>query len=407
MIQRLPLSVALTCALLAIPVAQVCAQAEVSRDLHSSKVPEKTKDADAPTGPTEPALFPNATRAEPKMGASKNANKARNALVALQGKPESRDELVRLANAILADEHANAFDKSSAAYMAGGALANKPGADHAEAIGYLRTAIDGNALPNNIHFQAMLQIAQLLNADRKQAEALTYLDRFSAETKSDDPRASRIRSSVLAGMNQPGQAAAAAEASASKGPMDKAAQINMAILYQQSGNNAKASEVFQNLHRAGLLTSAQDYSTAWHLLATLDGHEIEAQQMIDEGVRKKILVPGFDEFLFQANNYNSAGDTDKAIEAWNKAAPLSKDGVTYLNIAKLQLVAGRYAQAREAAQNALGKGIKKQGEAWQVIGQSEAALGNKAGALTAYRQASAFPETKEWADRALRQASGK
>ncbi|MBR7514025.1 hypothetical protein KC219_28090, partial [Mycobacterium tuberculosis] len=42
----------------------------------------------------------------------------------------------------------------------------------------------------------------------------------------------------------------------------------------------------------------------------------------------------------------------QAIDAWQKAAPLSKDGETYLNLARVLHAEGRVPEAKQAAQQA-------------------------------------------------------
>ena len=46
-----------------------------------------------------------------------------------------------------------------------------------------------------------------------------------------------------------------------------------------------------------------------------------------------------------------------------KAAPLSKDGETYLNLARVLHAEGRVPEAKQAAQQALAKGVKNQADA--------------------------------------------
>ena len=52
-----------------------------------------------------------------------------------------------------------------------------------------------------------------------------------------------------------------------------------------------------------------------------------------------------------------------AIALYTRAAPMLTDGEGYLNLAKLLDYAGRKAEAKEAARQALAKGVKKPEEA--------------------------------------------
>ena len=119
------------------------------------------------------------------------------------------------------------------------------------------------------------------------------------------------------------------------------------------------------------------------------------------------LLPSYEMYAFQGRTYYEADDLPKAIEAWSKGAPLSKDGEMFLNVAKLQLDADHWAQAKEAATQAKAKGVKKQGDIWQVLARAEDGLGNKAASQAALKEAAKYPETQKWAEAALRQGLAK
>jgi predicted Zn-dependent protease len=108
-------------------------------------------------------------------------------------------------------------------------------------------------------------------------------------------------------------------------------------------------------------------------------------------------------YAFQGRQYYDAENMPKAIEAWSLGAPLAKDGEMYLNVAKLQLDADHWAQAKEAATQAKAKGVKRQGDIWQVLARAEKGLGNAAASKAALQEAAKYPETKKWAEAALRQ----
>ena len=58
---------------------------------------------------------------------------------------------------------------------------------------------------------------------------------------------------------------------------------------------------------------------------------------------------------------------EKAIEAWQKAAPLAKDGEVYLNLATALWQEDRIPEAKQAAKSALEKGVKKPETAKKII----------------------------------------
>ncbi len=63
---------------------------------------------------------------------------------------------------------------------------------------------------------------------------------------------------------------------------------------------------------------------------------------------------------------------------------------------------GRYAEAKAAAQAALDKGVRRTGDAYLILGAADFQLGNKAGAVAAYKQAAKYPESKTFAETWLR-----
>lgn len=386
-------------------------------------------------------LFPKATREEPKPTGSQALNKQLTALFKLQ-EANDNDAAIAKADEILADSRANAFDKSTAAYIAGYAWLEKETNNYENARRYIDRALTENGLTNNTHYQMMLQQAQMLTSDDKHAESLVLVDRYIAETNSEDPKAYTLKANVLyqlkrhgesteaikkalannpkpddnlikmlvanyVEMDKPDEAAKVIEDMLSKKPDDKGLMLNLASVYQQAGNDAKAGATFDRMRKAGMLTETRDYETAYRLLANLEGREQEALSIINEGLEKGLLTPGYDLYAFQGQVYYAADQTAKAIEAWGKAAPLGKDGEMYLNLAKLQAGEEQWAAAKASAQSALGKGVKKKGDAWLVVARSEFGLGNKNAVLAAYREAAKYPETKQAAEAALRTAAGK
>jgi tetratricopeptide (TPR) repeat protein len=169
---------------------------------------------------------------------------------------------------------------------------------------------------------------------------------FLNETKSDDESAGKIKTQIMVGMGKPAEAAALLEKQLAANPNDKKTMLNLAALYMQAEQDAKAGAMFDKMRAAGLLTESKDYDTAFRLLANIDGREKDAMAMIDEGLKKGILQPSYEMYAFQGTVYYEADDMTQAIEAWSKGAPLSKDGEMFLNVAKLQMDDDKWAAAK-------------------------------------------------------------
>jgi hypothetical protein len=348
-------------------------------------------------------LYPKATRTSPEQKGSKAAQKQMDELFKLQGEDDNADKMIAKADEVLANPGANAFDKSSAAYLAGTAWQGKETKGYADAIKYYQLAIDNNGLHNNNHYRAMLQLAQLLDADEHHAEALAMVDRFLNETKSEDETALKIKTQILLGMDKPADAAALLEKTLAANPNDKKTMMNLASLYLEANQDAKAYGMYEKMRAGKLITEQKDYENAFALLANIDGHEKDTMALIEEGQKSGVLTPTYQMYSFMGRQYYDADNTAKATEYWLKGAPLSKDGEMYLNAAKLQLEDKHYAEAKESAQQAKAKGVKRQGDVYQVIARAEKGLGNAAASKAALQEAAKFPETQKWAEAALRQ----
>ena len=403
----LMLSAALALLLPALPVVSAHGQG-VDRTANTRAAKRAQQAGQQGGKAAEPApLYPQATRKEPEQAGDRSVQKDLQALIDMQGEDGSEDKLIAKADQILANPKANAFDKSNAAYLAGAAWQNKDTAGYANAIKYYQMAVDNDGLGNNMHYRAMLQLSQLLEAEDRHDDALKMVDRFLAETKaSDDKNANAIRTQILLSSGKPELAAAELEKQLATRPNDKKLMMNLAALYLESSQDAKAAAMFDKMRAGGLLTESKDYEAGFRLLANMDGREKDAIALIDEGLKKGILQPSYEMYAVQGRHYYQADDIPKTLEAWSKGAPLAKDGEMYLNVAKLQVDADHWAQAKEAAMQAKAKGVKKQGDIWQVLARAENGLGNKAASQAALKEAAKYPETKKWAEAALRQGLG-
>jgi tetratricopeptide (TPR) repeat protein len=388
------------------------------------------------------AKFPKATRQEPVRKPGSKIASEFNKLVEASNDKKTEETLV-LAEKVIANPKASDYERSIAAQVAAYAWLDKETGNYTNAIRYLQDVLRYNGLDNNNHYEMLYQIAQMQLSDDDYKSSLESIDRFLAETQADLPKAHALRGNALyrldryaeavdafnkalAGepnpdkswnqmlmasyfeLDKPLEAARIAEQIAAKDPNDKAAQLNLASIYLQADQPAKAGQVYDRLRAAGMLTEAKDYENGYRLLANIDGREKDAVELINEGLSKNILQPSFEiySFLGQANYF--ADNIPQAIAAWEKAAPLDKDGETYLNLSKvLSQEEGRAKDAKANAQQALAKGVKKPGEAWMVVARAEYDLDNRAGVAAAYREAAKYPETREQATRALKQMGGK
>ena len=361
----------------------------------------------------EEVLYPDATRQEPEAKGSPKVQTKLNKLIEAYNKALDQEDEAKatagyttartLADEIIANGSANAYDKALAAQIASQAALNTD--DEAAAEGYLKQAVDANALGNNQHFQLMLQLAQLQLQKDDYTNGFATLDKYLAESKSKRPadfafkgqylyQADRfaecippLKQAIETSTNpedkvdnwtqilmvcyqEAGQLAEAvkvAEQLAAKTPNDKRAQMNLASIYLNAEQEAKAAAVLEKLRAAGLMTEEKDYRQLYLTYANMEGKEKDVIAVVNEGLQKGIVKPDYQTYLALAQAYYYSEQIPQAIEAWQKAAPLSKDGETYLNLARVLWQEDRIPEAKVAARAALDKGLKKPDDAKKII----------------------------------------
>ncbi len=344
--------------------------------------------------------YPNATRQSPEAKATaKVTPKLQKMMKAYDD--DKGAEAKAIAEEIIANPAANAYDRSFAAQIA--AQTSYEADDIAGAMGYLQKAIDFNGLENNAHFGAMYMLAQLQLQEDQYDASLKTLDRFFAETKSTKPEQLVVKGNALyrldrfpeaatvlkqaidaagpaakpewqqllmASYAEAGNGAEAvkiAETVAAKTPNDKRAQLNLAAVYQQNDQLDKAAGVLEKLRASGQLTDDKEYRQLYATYLNMDGKEKQAISVINEGLEKGVLKPDYQVYVGLAQAYYYSDDFSKAIDAYKKAAPMAPDGETYLNLARLLWQEDRIPEAKEAAKQAVAKGVKKPDDAKKIL----------------------------------------
>lgn len=366
----------------------------------AQRSPGERRNSRSSSAQKEEVKYPNATRQEPEAKASAKMGSKLQKLIGAYN-DDKYEGIPAMAEEILADEKANAYDKSLTARILG---ATQTETDPAAAQESFKKAIEFNGLNNNDHFEAMWVVAQLQAQEEQYQESNATLDRLLAETNARTPEHLGLKGIVLyqaerfpeaiaaldeaikgtqtpksdwmqllmAAYSETGddaKALALAEQVAANAPDDTRSQLNLAATYIQSGQDAKAIEVYERLRAAGQLTDEAGYRNLVALYLGQENKEREAIAVINEGLDKQILKPDHKTYSLLAQSYYFSDQTDQAIEAYRKAAPLAPDGEAYLNLAKALWTADRLPEAKQAAQQALDKGIKNPQEARTILSQ--------------------------------------
>lgn len=314
-----------------------------------------------------PAKFPLATRKSPGLTASAAGGKALNAIFALE-QAKQYPQAIQQAETF-AGKSDNAYEQSFA-YQLAGVAASESG-DNDTAMAMFKKALDSNGLGNDEHYQVMYNLALAQYQTKHSADALATLDRFLTETKSDAPQYQSLKAALLSDLKRPQDAAAIYEQQFAKNPQDAKALINAAASYQQAGNADKANALLAQARAKNMLTDADQYRALYVAYINADKPK-DAIAAIDEGLAKGVLKPSADlanAYSVIAQNAYASGDAQTAIAMYKRAAPIATDGEPSLNLARVYFNEGHMAEARQAAQQALQKGVENQAEARKIAGQ--------------------------------------
>jgi len=382
-------------------------------------------------------LYPDATREEPKGTYAQRLTSQHKKLQAMSTDEGKEAQVMALAEEIINNERAKPYDKAVAALTAANAAMEID--DEVRAIAYFTRALEEDALPNDNHYNVMVNLASLHVNRAEYAEGDALLARVIAETSTKNPdiyamqassfynnekyneaiaslkRAVEIKGesstqwdkmmlAAYAELGQDDQAIVLGERILAKNPDDKAAISNLAMLYSNQDQAEKAVALLDAARKRGLLNEPTDYERIFATYYNME-KEAEAAGVIEEGLAKGILPQEakYYSMLAQARYYSD--DIPATVAAAQKAAELGKDGEPGLFLAQVLSQEDRNAEAMAAARAAIAKGLKTPGTAWMVIARSEYYSDNMNGAKAAYREAAKDPATREQAQKALAQIS--
>ena len=393
MILRNPLLAAALLACLAPPVFAQAVDRQAER-----RARQASGEAQKPEATAVVKQYPAATREEPEAKASAKMGPRLNKVFEAY---EGGDATVftPLADAIIDDPKANAYERAIAARLAGAGLV---GTDDAKARAYLAKAVEIGGLNNNEHFDTMIMLGQLQVQDELYAEGLATIDAFLAGSGSQKPEHLVVKGNALyrldrfaeaaavlkqaieaspepkndwmqllmgtyAALEQPEEAAKIAEGLMAKSPDDKRLQMNLVSIYMQNDQSDKAIALLEQLRAGGKLTEDRDFRNLYAIYLNAEGKEAQAIGVINDGLGKGVLKPDHQTYLALAQAYYFSDKPKESVEAYRKAAPLAPDGETYLNLAKVLSQEGQIGDAKKAAEQALAKGVRNPADAKKIV----------------------------------------
>lgn len=313
-----------------------------------------------------PALYPLATRVEPKAESSKAGAKLLKGMITSFDAHDFAAVQAQL-QTLLADPGANAYDKAFGYQVAANSAGDAK--QHAQAVEYFEKAIDTNGLDNNGHYQVMYNLAVEQYQASQPADSLVTLQRFLDETKSQTAEQLGLKAALLSQLKRPAEAIVIYESMLAANPGDKKVLMNTVALYQQAGQQDKANALLASAGAKGMLTGSTEYR-AVYVPAITSGKLEEAVKLIDDGIAKGLVKPSPElsrDYAFIAQSAYAQHKTALAIDMFRRAAPMAADGEVWLNLARVYSNEKKIPEAKDAARHAIAQGLVKPDDAKKII----------------------------------------
>lgn len=312
-------------------------------------------------------LYPLATRVAPSQKVSAKESKTAKEVQA-DYEANKFDSVFAKVDAFSASNPTNAYLQAYL-YQLAAVAANNAG-DQQKSANYFRKAVDANGLDNNGHYQAMYNLAIQLNQLEQAAEALTVVDRFLNETKTDKTDPLVLKAIILGNLDRPAEGAALFEKILAAKPDDRPTLMNAVAMYQQADNFDKANTLLENARKKGMLTEGSEYRTLFVGYINANKYA-QAREVLEEGVNKGAIKPSQqlanDYSILAQHYYIDENKIPQAIEFYTRAMKVSTDGEAALNLARVLRNEARMAEAKAAAREALAKGVKKPKDANAIL----------------------------------------
>lgn len=382
--------------------------------------------------PKKEALYPNATRTEPKLDLSspkdqKNLNDGLDAVN--EGDKAKAEQLLQP----IIDSSKSKYAQALA--LQGMASLHYNDGDIKGAISTLQRALALGVMPNDTYFQLLYMLAQFQLADEQYQPALDTVAKWRAEGRKETADSYALEGNAYYRLNKYPEAIAAITKAksltdkpqptwdqilmasyAESGQDDKAAQLATSQLNSNPGdpnalNNAvavlmqahkypEAIQLLEKARAAGTLSKDTQYVNLAKLYL-ITGQEssdptpnaLKAQQVLEDGIGKGMIKPDAETYVLLGQAAEIGNNVDKAIGYYNKAIPLASDGEAALRAGRLLLSENKYSQAKSLVQQAIDKGVQHKGTAYMLLAESERGLKNKPAAIAAMKNAAKDPET--------------
>ncbi|MGN2247221.1 tetratricopeptide repeat protein [Frateuria sp. GZRR35] len=426
-----------------VPFLKLLSGTALALALISSPAIARDRHGDQGSKETKQALYPNATRKEPKLDlkSEKEQKKLNEGLEAVNA--GDKDKAMQLLQPLAQDA-----DSKYAQSLALQGIANLKynDGDLKGAIASLKQALDIGVLPNDTFFQLEYELAQFYLADEQYQTAIDTVEKWRAEGKretaesyalegnayyrlekypeaitalkkamsmTDKPETSwtQVLMASYSESGQADQAAQLAQQQLSSNPNDATAMNNAVAVLMQAQKYPEAIDLMEKARAGGTLKDEKQYVNLAKLYLITGQNSDDpkpnakkAEAVLEDGMAKGVVSSNYDNQKLLGDAAYIAGDESKAIAAYKKAMPMASDGEAALRAGQLLLGQQKYSDARTLIKQAIAKGVQHKGTAYMMLADAERGLKNKPGAIAAMKQAAQDPDTAAKAKAWLKQA---
>jgi len=306
--------------------------------------------------------------------------------------------------------------------------------NYESALANFEQAVALDALPNNIHFALMYQIAQLYYMQERYDEALDKLDLWmckvppekikpavfvlkasiyaqkkdwknvvpaieKAISMSDKPKESwyQLKLASHFELEQFPKAAETLETMIQLWPDKKIYWVQLSQIYYKLKKDDEALSVIGLAYRRDMLDKQSDIMYLSNLYSNRDV-PYKAAAALQKGIEDDIVESDKKHWTMVADAWYAADEMEKALYGFEQAGKASTDGDIDLRRGYILVDMERWEIASEALEAAIEKGgfnDRKAGEAYVLLGMSYFNLEEYSKASTAWGRASKYPKSKK------------
>lgn len=338
----------------------------------------------------------------------------------------------------LSESRLNDYEKASVQQAMGFAYAQLE--NYEAAVRHFEEAIRLNQMPNQSHFEMILQVAQLYNALRRYDDALRQLDFWFCVSTEDAKKQSEVwvlKASLHVQKEEYREALAAVDQAIllrvdppetwyqlklgmhlelkqyrpaaevlkiliQMNPDRKEYWIQLAGSYLELDERAEAMAALRLAYRRNLLTTNTEFIQLAGLLQDMESPR-QAAEVLSDGLGRGVVKATVRNWEVLGGAWYQAREMDKALAAYEQAGALSDDGKIDFQRASIMTSQENWAGVIESAGRALEKGgltESQQGNANLLAGMAHFYLGDLDAAERAFKRAENYGRirsaAREW-----------